>query len=391
MSNLEYQRTHPWITFRINLDNASPNFWMLMGEARSKCDHISFVPLAPDTARRLMQVYFAKGVNATTAIEGNTLSEDQVLERIEGRLKLPLSQEYLGVEIDNMIAAYNLIIESLSGDRQIPVNLDTLCAFNRQILAGLELEAEVNPGNLRQHSVVAGSYLGAPWQDVPELLSQLCSWLSQGFEAPTPNQQIPYAFIKAVTAHVYLEWIHPFGDGNGRLGRLVEFLILVTSGVPVPAAHVLTSHYNDTRGEYYRQLHLASRNGGDLRPFLSYAAQGFVDGLTSAIKNLHRQQEELMWQALVDEAFEDLHSAAAKRQRLLALEAGRSRKWLSRAELRALVLALNDDYALKTPKTLSRDINRLLELGLLERRGTKFRASLSMVRGMRPLVVGGDR
>ncbi len=64
---------------------------------------------------------------------------------------------------------------------------------------------------------------------------------------------------------------------------------------------------------------------------------------------------------------------------------------VARAEVRALVLALNHDYALKTPKTLSRDTDRLLEFGLLERRGTKFRDPLSVVRPMRPRVVGTER
>jgi hypothetical protein len=76
----------------------------------------------------------------------------------------------------------------------------------------------------------------------------------------------------------------------------------------LPAAHILTSHYNDTRTGYYRQLTTAAQKGGDLRRFLSYAAQGFVDGLVTAIKMLHKQQEQLMWRALVDQAFAGMHT-----------------------------------------------------------------------------------
>lgn len=56
-----------------------------------------------------------------------------------------------------------------------------------------------------------------------------------------------YAIFKAVVAHLYLAWIHPVGDGNGRTARLVEFQILLSSGVPSPAAHLLSNHYNQTR------------------------------------------------------------------------------------------------------------------------------------------------
>lgn len=78
---------------------------MLLGEARSKCDHIRWVPLKPDVAKKLHEVYLAKGAQATTAIEGNTLSENEVLERVRGELQLPPSKEYLGREVDNVIAA----------------------------------------------------------------------------------------------------------------------------------------------------------------------------------------------------------------------------------------------------------------------------------------------
>ncbi|MGH9227072.1 MAG: Fic family protein [Acidimicrobiales bacterium] len=252
------------------------------------------------------------------------------------------------------------------------------------------MESHVVPGELRRYSVAAGPYLGAPWQDVPYLLDRLCEWL-ESMKPSDDADRIPTAFIKAVLAHVYIEWIHPFGNGNGRLGRLVEFLILVESGVPLPAAHVLTSHYNDTRTEYYRQLGEASRNGGDLRRFLLYAAQGLVDGLVEAIKQLHRQQEELMWRALVDEEFIDRHTPAAHRQRLVAIELGRVRGWVKRAELRRLTHGLMEAYYGKTSKTLTRDVNRLHELSLVQGvAGPQVRARLERVRGMRPFALGGE-
>ncbi|MCC6745869.1 MAG: Fic family protein, partial [Acidobacteria bacterium] len=62
--------TYPWITFRLDLSELSTETWMLLGEARSKCEHIAGVPLKPAVAERLHRLYLAKGVHATTAIEG---------------------------------------------------------------------------------------------------------------------------------------------------------------------------------------------------------------------------------------------------------------------------------------------------------------------------------
>ena len=65
-----YERTHPWLEFETDLRAPPVGAWMLLGEARSKCEHVAAVPLQPATARRLHSVYLAKGVRATTAIAG---------------------------------------------------------------------------------------------------------------------------------------------------------------------------------------------------------------------------------------------------------------------------------------------------------------------------------
>lgn len=361
---------------------------MLLGEARSKVDHIQKVPLSPDTARQMHEVYFAKGVNATTAIEGNTLSEEEVRERIAKSLDLPPSKEYLGIEIDNMVAAYNSIIEACADGRPVELTADSLRAMNRQILAGLEVEPGVVPGSYRTHSVAVGPYLGAPAEDVELLVERLSEWLaSDQFRPPEPSFGVPFAFIKAVLAHLYLEWIHPFGDGNGRLGRLVEFAVLANAGVPVPAAHVLTSHYNETRTAYYLRLNAASRER-DVGGFLDYAAQGFVDGLLGQIKRIHTQQERLMWRSWVDEHYQGRANPAASRQRMLALALGEVDGWVPKDELMGLTPQLTVAYADKTTKTLTRDLNRLVELRYVAVAGQRARARTETVRGMRPFAAG---
>jgi len=388
MDKRVYETSHPFIRFDVDLSRMGGKFWMLLGEARSKCDHIRYSPIAEETGKELHIVYLAKGVGATTAIEGNSLSEEQVHERIEGTLDLPPSKAYLGVEVDNMLAAYNSILRRVKAREHIPISQETLRELNAQILADLAVEDHVVPGEFRKVSVVAGSYRAAPQADVPYLVDRLCQWL-ETLTPPDDASKLPYAFMKAVLAHLYIEWIHPFGDGNGRLGRLVEFLILISSGVPSPGAHVLTSHYNDTRTEYYRQLNQSSRSGGDVQGFLLYAAQGFVDGLTAIIKRLHHQQEQLMWRALVDEAFLYQHTAAAHRQRLLAIEVGlrgSETEPIRRMDVRRLTPELAEAYVDKTEKTLTRDLNKLQKLGFIIYSPFAVWPRLERVRGMRPIT-----
>jgi len=124
---------------------------LLLGEAASKCEHIAGVPLHPSVAQSLHQLYLAKGALATTAIGGNTLTEKEVLARLQGRLKLPPSKEYLGQEVDNIAAACQGIGERLrQGDTGLTA--EQVCDFDRQVLEKLTLDDGVVPGQVR-HSL----------------------------------------------------------------------------------------------------------------------------------------------------------------------------------------------------------------------------------------------
>ena len=69
-----FERTHPWINFQLNLRPIEYGTWLLLGEAVSKTEHIAGVPLLPEAAQRLHQVFLAKGALATTAILNSTWS-----------------------------------------------------------------------------------------------------------------------------------------------------------------------------------------------------------------------------------------------------------------------------------------------------------------------------
>ena len=193
-----YEQTHPWLKFTIDMRPAPPALWISLGEATSKCEHLAQVPLRPATAKRLHQMYLAKGVAATTAIEGNTLSEEEVLKAVQGELQVPPSKEYLKQEVDNIITACNEISTRVAEGRPVPLDTGLLCTFNRQVLDKLPLKEEVLPGELRQHSVVVGTiYRGAPAEDCRYLLGRMCEWLAgEDFVAPKGMATIyPYNAI----------------------------------------------------------------------------------------------------------------------------------------------------------------------------------------------------
>jgi len=99
---------YPWLSFRPpDLSRAPYSLWMKLGEIGALIDQISAVPLIPSYAEEMHKVFLAKGALATTAIEGNTLTEAQARQQLDGKLDLPPSQEYLAKEIANVLGALN--------------------------------------------------------------------------------------------------------------------------------------------------------------------------------------------------------------------------------------------------------------------------------------------
>ncbi|MFJ4339392.1 Fic family protein [Streptomyces sp. NPDC088915] len=339
--------------------------WLLLGEAISKIDHIAGVPLQPDLADELSRIYLSKGAHATTQIEGNTLTEEQVRRRVDHDLDLPASQEYLGQEIDNVVSGYNLIVNDVVSQKIEPLTADRIRRFNELVLQGLEPADDhaVPPGHFRYTSVVVGSYRGAPAEDCTYLIDRLCDWLAElRSEAKGSDYERPVAILSAILAHLYIAWIHPFEDGNGRTSRLVEYQLLSEAGAPVVAGHVLADHYNRTRSAYYRELNKTSREPYSLTGLIKYALRGFVDGLRQQIIEVQRQQLGTAWHNFVYEVLnKDTPAVSRQRKLLLALPP----KGVPKANVRTLNGELGQLYANKDEKTVSRDINALEKEGLL--------------------------
>ena len=362
----EYTKTHPWITFKVNFERIDYETWLLLGEAQSKCARISTVPMKPELSEILHRTYLAKGIQGTTAIEGNTLSEEDVKKRIEGELELPDSMEYQGKEVDNILDAYNGVMGRLREGKPPEINSEEIKYFNKTILKDLPLEENVTPGEISQRNVGVLRYRGAPRKDCEYLLDEMCKWLNSPSFNPEKNK-IVFAIIKAILAHLYIAWIHPFGDGNGRVARLVELKIMLTSGAPAPVCHLLSNHYNKTRSEYYRQLDYASKSNGNIYPFISYAVRGLVDQLQEQINFIDSQQMEIFWRDYVFEVFGENPNRIDKRRRNLALDLWSLPNPVKIDEVKKISPKLAEQYSGRTSRAIKRDIDFLIEKGLVEK------------------------
>lgn len=381
---------YPFIRFKFSTNLLTPSMWLDLGEAMSKCQHLAGVPLKPGRATEMSSVYLARGVQATTAIEGNTLSEAEVKQIVAvGTAHVGKSREYQEREVQNVLAAIRDIDDALRAGEKLPITRARLEKLNFQILDGIPDEPEVVPGQLRNHNVAAGRYRAPNWQEVPELVERFVRWLAELRSTVTPDSPTRDRFVTAVLtamlAHLYIAWIHPFGNGNGRLARLIEVQILSESGVvPIVATNLLSDFYNSTRDHgYYRALDAAQ---GDVIEFIRYALSGFLDELRGQIEVVKAENIQTHWESYVYEVFRampDTETRTRQRQLVFAMPEDR---WISPKESTDLNPSLARLYAKMGERTPTRDLNDLTKLGLIEKDKRRYRVRRSIIQAFIPPI-----
>lgn len=382
--------SHPFMTYEFDTSTIDAGTWLALGEAMSKCQHLGGVPLKPAAAQEMLKVYLARGVQATTAIEGNTLSENEVRAIVDdGTADVGESREYLQREVQNVLGAVMEIDVALSAGVKLPITRDRLCELNYKVLDGIPDAPEVVPGKLREHDVTAGPYRPPHYTEVPEHVDRFVAWIeqlrAQISRESRPEDRFVNAVLAAVLAHLYIAWIHPFGNGNGRVARLVEVQILSESGiVPMVSTNLLSNHYNLTRTEYYRHLDLAQR---DVAALVRYAVRGFLDQVRGQIGIVRRESMSIHWQSYVYDVFHSMPSTTTTSRRREVALALPENEVVTPEEMTELTTRLAKMYGALGERTPARDLNELSKMDLVERIGRRqYRVRREIIRAFLPPV-----
>ena len=379
------QRNYPHICFSSHWELDQLNYQL--GQCRAMVEAISEVPLRPMTHNDLLRISLIKGAQATTAIEGNTLTEEEI-EQVQAGGKLPVSKQYQQTEVENVIGAMNGILEDVTvSGITAAIDPELVKRLHGHVGKNLGEHFDAIPGQYRTDDRRVGPYRCPNPQDVEELTQSLCDWLRRDFGSDKGKQRFRDAVIEAIVAHVYIEWIHPFGDGNGRTGRLLEFYILLRAGLPNIASHILSNFYNETRTEYYSHLQRAKLEC-DLTMFLAYAVQGLLDGLRHVLDQVQKSQFATAWRSFVYDQFAEVtfyHKNVFKRRRRLALQMPIEQS-LSLEEIPRINTEIARSYGALTNRTVRRDLAALIELGLVRRNERKYIANTRQLRSHMPLT-----
>lgn len=358
------EKKYPHIKFQRQWKLSEATLYEL-GQCEAIIRAISNMPLQPSYYDKLYKISLTKGAQATTAIEGNSLSTEEI-EQVQNGKSLPPSKEYQGIEIKNILDAFiEIFNEIIIYDKEEMINLNLIKRFNLMVGKDLGDYFQAKPGKLRNNNVHVGPYKAPDYKDVPELMERFCIWLREEFHYEK-GQYFKDAIIQAIVAHIYLEWIHPFGDGNGRTGRLLEYYLLLRAGTPDIASFILSNFYNETRSEYYRQLQLSSSTK-DLSQFISYAVEGFRDGLILILETIQKSIFDIAWHHYIHNKFTDIKPSKKdvikrRRELILAMPYDHDLSLKEMVEVNPSIARL---YSSLSDRTILRDILFLIELGLI--------------------------
>ena len=379
---MKLHREYPHLILKTQWELSGGTLIML-GQCVAYIKAINNTPIMPRFYDELMRIALRKGAQAITAIEGNTLSEEEI-SKLQAGEKLPLSKKYQEIEVKNILNAfYELLIETVYNNKEQLISPELLLRFNKLVGQNLGEHFNAIPGQFRNNDFVVGTYRCPDNRDVVTLIDQYCHCLRSKFIYEDGNQLLSDIIIQSIVAHVYLEWIHPFGDGNGRTGRLVEFYILSSGGNPDITLHILSNHYNNTRTEYYRQLEKASKTK-NLTNFIEYALTGFKDGLEQTLEKIQASQLLNSWQKYVYDKFNDVEMGQKevfKRRRTLSLEIPIDKKF-SFKDIPELSIKLARLYSGKSEKTLERDLDELIKNEIIISQVNKYFANISVLSKM---------
>lgn len=222
-----------------------------------------------DKLPRLRRVGRMRSIQSSLAIENNSLTLDQVSDIIGGKRVIGPPNEIR--EVRNAYEAYK---ELESAD---PYHIGDLLRTHRIMMAGLVKE----PGEFRKTGVgVFGSdgvavHVAPPARFVPELMGDLFDWLKVS-EA--------HALIRSSVFHYEFEFIHPFSDGNGRMGRLWQTAILMT-WKPVFAWIPTESIIRERQAEYYDAI-AVSTGEGKCDEFILFMLRAILDAVRNFVSDV---------------------------------------------------------------------------------------------------------
>ncbi|SFP91525.1 Fic family protein [Hydrogenimonas thermophila] len=215
-----------------------------------------------------------RSITGSLQIEGNTLNLEEVTALIEGKRVLGTVREI--EEVKGAIKAYEEI------ENYNPTEIQDLLKAHRLMMGGiLENAGSFRKGNVGIYGKEGVSHIAPPAYRVDELMQNLFTWLSKTEEHP---------LISSSVFHYEFEFIHPFSDGNGRIGRLWQSVILGNYReifFYIPIESIVREHQQS----YYKALE-ESGSAGESTPFIEFMLESVHLSVKEFLKEYQKSSQK---------------------------------------------------------------------------------------------------
>lgn len=230
-------------------------------------------------------MYVRKEAVLSSQIEGTQSSLQDVLAAEAQLFDLGLPRDVN--EVVNYVRAMNHGVARLA---DLPVSVRLVREIHAELLRGVR-GGKLQPGDLRRSqnwigpagcTLTTATFVPPPHHSVPEALGELEKFLHRADDLPP--------LVKIALAHVQFETIHPFLDGNGRVGRLLITFLLTERGILHKPVLYLSHYFKQHRQAYYDHLQ-AVRDLGAWEEWLAFFLRGVVEVAGEAAETARRIQQ----------------------------------------------------------------------------------------------------
>lgn len=256
-----------------------------------------------------------RAVYGTTALEGNPLSESEVshqIDAVNGDSSIATREQ---LQIRNAALAQEWV-KLRFGPNTPPLMVEDILKMHRMVTKDSDTTNN-EPGSFRNFSVVVGTpdmggvHVGAPYDRVPTMIKEFVDF------ANSRKLEDAHPVIKALLAHFFLVTIHPFGDGNGRVSRLLEAGLLFQKDYNVHGFYGLSNYFYQNERRYKTLLQTCRTEVPfNVTDFIVFGIEGFALELKGINNFIKSKLNRVVYREMMQRAF---NKRISERRKLMNL------------------------------------------------------------------------